>query len=146
MLTCVRVCLCVCVLCVSMFLFLLVDLLVGTYYHEEGKYKAAVHCYNAAIEINSKCHEAYYNRAKAYGQLKMFKDALQDFTSVIDLKPNDLECHVKQGKYLILVGGDSNLGRAVRTLTRALVLKPQCGEAYLHRGTAYEKYVAYLLL
>jgi tetratricopeptide (TPR) repeat protein len=48
--------------------------------------------YNRAIEINKDRHEAFSKKAYAYMEYKLLDDAIENFTTCLEISPSDPEC------------------------------------------------------
>ena len=64
----------------------------------------------------------YVNRAECYIQLKKFKEALEDANRCIQLKPDMIDGHLRQGFALL---GQTNKKSALASFQNALKLKPK---------------------
>lgn len=59
----------------------------------EGKYKESLEFYNKAIAINSSSEKCIYNRATVYLNLKMYENAIIDYTFLIEKNTKELDVY-----------------------------------------------------
>ena len=57
----------------------------GNEYSSKGDYKAAIECYNMAVEFDAKNLFIYGARAYAFQQLKQYREAIEDFNKTVEL-------------------------------------------------------------
>ena len=115
---------------------------------EQGEYDQAIADFTAAIELNPRLAEAYYNRGvvfyveaeggydrgvEHYGQGE-YEHAITDFTSAIELNPQYAEAYRYRGLAYV---GRREYDQAISDYTDAIVLNPQDAEAYRYRGHVY---------
>jgi tetratricopeptide (TPR) repeat protein len=61
----------------------------GRFWQEKGeKTKAAIRCYNKAIDFDAKCVNAYVGRGTCYMEEERFEQALKDLNRAKDLQPD----------------------------------------------------------
>lgn len=61
---------------------------MGNVKYHEFNLTAALHLYNNAIKARPDYRDALYMRAATHGELRNYKDALQDYTRVLELDPS----------------------------------------------------------
>ncbi|KAF5427726.1 Tetratricopeptide (TPR) repeat, partial [Candidatus Methanophagaceae archaeon] len=87
-----------------------------------------------AIELNPKYVMAYYNRGNAYGKLKQYEEAIEDYSKAIELDPNDAEAYNNRGTAYDEL---QHQEEAIGDYSKAIELDPNDAEAYNNRGNAY---------
>ena len=90
--------------------------------------------YTAALELDPELVEAYFNRARAYGEKGELDLAIADCDKAIDLDPNLAEpynnravAYAKMGQY----------DQAIADLTSAINIDPSCEMCHCNRGYCY---------
>jgi tetratricopeptide (TPR) repeat protein len=77
---------------------------------------------------------AYNNRGVAYASLGNYRQAIEDFNRVIEIKPDYAETYLNRGLAYDDLG---NYRQAIEDFNRVIEIKPGFAEAYLNRGLAY---------
>ena len=95
------------------------------------KYDDAVRDFDAAIKLNPKNAEAFYNRGLANGKLGKYDAAIDDYGEAIRLNPKDAEAPFNRGLAYMRV--DKN-DFAARDFTEVIGLQPKHTDAYVYRG------------
>lgn len=98
---------------------------------ETGKYADAVKWFNASLNLNSKNPQAFLGRARAYGELKMYRLAYANLDSVLYLTPFDPLFHVYRGRYKTMQGLYVD---ASNEFKKALTLDSNCAAAYAEKS------------
>ncbi len=89
--------------------------------------------------------QVYLSRGKAYAEIARYREAVDDLTQAVAMDPNNPEVLYELSRATLLLtvtspgqgmdqAGQRNLMQALQTLTHAIELKPEYGEAYLMRG------------
>ena len=68
----------------------------GLQLQREGKYKEAISAFNKAIEHNPK-YMHFFHRGRAYMALKQYRNAINDFSTVINLNPSIINAYFYRG-------------------------------------------------
>ena len=68
----------------------------GLQLQRDGKYKEAISAFNKAIEHNPK-YMHFYQRGRAYKALKQYRNAINDFSTVINLNPSIRSAYFNRG-------------------------------------------------
>lgn len=98
-------------------------------------YEAAVADYTTVIDLSGNNQsKAYFNRGLAYYELGQIGNAIEDFSQVITLHPQDAEAYYKRGLAYYDI---REYGKAIEDYNRVLQLQPQDNYAYHSRGLAY---------
>ncbi|MEO8097690.1 MAG: tetratricopeptide repeat protein [Acidobacteriota bacterium] len=100
-----------------------------------GKYEHAVELFTEALSIDPASWNAYYQRAGARVSLNAFQDALADFQTALQIKPDLLEARTGLAAVYSAKG---DYRRAIDELTKTIDAKPSV-DAYYHRGEAYAR-------
>ena len=69
---------------------------IGLQLQREGKYKEAISTFNKAIAHNPK-YMHFFQRGRAYKALKQYKNAINDFSTVINLNPSIRNAYFYRG-------------------------------------------------
>jgi len=77
---------------------------------------------------------AYYNRGKEHEGREEFNDAITDYTSAIEIRPNFFESFRNRGVAYYRIG---EYDKAIADETKAIDLKPDDATAHYDRGTVY---------
>lgn len=119
---------------------------LGNNSFEEAQYDDALRYYTSAIELlqgqgKFNLINTHYNRGLAYLKMEGYESAIDDFTRVIQMNPNDSRAYFNRGNALAL----TNLHeRAIDDYSRAIELDPDKAYLYYSRGLTYqEKGVSY---
>lgn len=82
----------------------------GVKCQRKGWYETAVQCFSKVIEGKSEYYNessSYYRRAECYQALKQYEKAVEDFSSVIELNPNDYDAYSSRSFVYRLLGKTS---------------------------------------
>lgn len=114
---------------------------------EDGRFKQAVPCFDSALKLDPKDHEALGMRALCYSQLKDKKHYQADLKALKELNPataQALEAQVKAGgnvsataRYLKLgdrLAADDKVDLALEQYEKAITLEPRDPSAYIRKG------------
>ncbi len=80
--------------------------------------------------------DAYYERALVNAHLKLYDEAISDFTRTVELNPDDAPAYNNRG--LAYARGIKEYRKAIADFTRAVEIDPDFAEAYDNRGIAYQ--------
>ena len=95
---------------------------------------------NQIIEKDAGNPEAYMIRATSYAKLRNFEQAVKDYTSVLNIVPNDSQALGYRGlAYTFLEKYED----AINDYDRAIDLKPDHIEAYFNRGSLFNNMERY---
>ncbi len=113
----------------------------GNLTFEEKEYENAAMYYTRAIEDlegskNSNLVTAHYNRGLAYLKEGNYDRAIDDFTVVVQLTPNDDRAYYNRGNALALKNFHE---RAINDYSQAIELSPEKAYLYYSRGLAYQE-------
>ncbi len=104
---------------------------------QDGQYtdpNRAKDYWDKAITANPKMAEAYNNRGLAYYNLKLYQQAINDFSQAIRIKPQYAEAHNNLGNTYYAMNQHQ---KAEAEFTRSLQIKPKYAKAHLNRGLVY---------
>jgi len=106
----------------------------GRAYASLKKHEMAISDFSTSISLNSSDPEPYQFRGKTYVLLQQFDDkAIQDYSSVINLSPNDASAYLNRA----LVYRDKQPDLAIQDYTSAIRLNSSDTPAYISRGAVY---------
>src|SRR5688572_12956808 len=94
----------------------------------------AIADYDAAIRINPKFVDAFFNRGNAWGTKGDPDRAIADYDAVLRLAPKDPATHIARAVELMVKG---DYARAAAGYDTAIALDPKSGTALMGRGRAY---------
>jgi len=98
----------------------------------KSEFPKVVEDYNQAIALNPNLLEAYLNRADIYkNYIGDFEAAIADYRKIIELEPNRVEPYINLANIYFM---SSKLEESLAELEKALLLNPDCPEAYCGRG------------
>jgi Tfp pilus assembly protein PilF len=90
--------------------------------------------WDRAIAVNPKQAEAYNNRGLAFYNLKLYQQAIEDFSQALRLKPQYAEALSNRGNAYYAM---DQYAKAETDLNQSLQLKPKYSKAHLNRGLVY---------
>jgi tetratricopeptide (TPR) repeat protein len=99
-----------------------------------------------AIKVDPFDLTTYYIRGDIYfNTLDWRKDAIDDFTKIVEINPKDAKAYNARG-LAYSHDTEDRVEKAIADFTRAIEINPKYAEAYINRGHAYSwlsKYYAY---
>ena len=104
---------------------------------KDGKYtdpNKAKGYWDRAIAANPKVAEAYNNRGLAFYNLKLYQEAIKDFSQAIRMKPKYAEAFNNRGNAYYEL---DQYEKARVDFVRSLELKPKYSKAHMNRGLVY---------
>src|SRR5262245_27322103 len=104
----------------------------GLMYYEQGRYRRALAAFDEAVREQPSA-AAYANRGTTRIRLGDTAGAIADFTSALQLTPNDSEILFNRGNARLVAGDPRG---AVTDFTRAVELRPDFPLAIFNRGIA----------
>lgn len=90
--------------------------------------------WDKAIAANPKQAEAYNNRGLAFYNLKLYQQAIEDFSQALRIKPQYAEALNNRGNAYYAM---DQYEKAEADLNQSLQLKPRYSKAHLNRGLVY---------
>jgi len=130
----------------------------GDVREEKGEYGLAVTEYTRAIKADAGYFPGYYNRGRLFIKLELYREAIEDFSAALGLRPDSLEAlyhraiddfnefiamHPDRAEGYnrrgVALARKNELEKAVRDFTRSMELNPYFVEAYRNRSWAYDK-------
>ena len=100
------------------------------------KNKLAAQYYANALRLNPKSIEALYDRGLFYQDNQEFNKAIEDYTAILKIDPNNKDAHYNLG-YIHLVYLKV-YEQAIKHFTDAIRCDPYFVQAYYNRGLCYE--------
>ena len=104
---------------------------------KDGQYtdpKTARGYWDRAIAANPKVPEAYNNRGLAFYNLKLYQEAIKDFSQSIRMKPKYAEAYNNRGNAYYEL---DQYEKARADFDQSIQIKPRYSKAHLNRGLAY---------
>lgn len=111
----------------------------GDEYFYNGKYDSAINLYTRAISADPKSYEAFFSRASAFAQKKLYNAAIPDYTAAIQFAPPDSTEWIS-GLYAergIAYENKSSNDSAFLDFEKALSIDPSFLKIYIHRGNLF---------
>jgi Uma2 family endonuclease/regulator of sirC expression with transglutaminase-like and TPR domain len=99
-----------------------------------GRYEEAIASYDRALEINSKAHQAWYNRGLALGNLDCHAEAFASFNKALKINPNNHDAWYNRGLELGILG---YIEEAIDSFNKALEIKPDEPETWYKKAYCY---------
>ena len=99
-----------------------------------GYWQNSITLYDHALKITDYNWLIYNNRSIAYNVLGNYKQAIDDCSRAIEIKPDFAEAYTNRG---IAYFGLGNHEQAIEDYDRAIEIKPDLAEAYFRRGVYY---------
>ena len=112
------------------------DFFKGIQFNNNGELLLAFNYFSNAIRTAPDFSTAYYERGIVNGRLNKFDRAVEDFSRVIELDPDDVFAYNNRG--LARARGLKKYNEAIADFTKAVELDPQFAGAYDNRGIAYQ--------
>ena len=103
---------------------------------DRGDSDAAIDLCVKAIDLDSNCAEAYYNRGNAHDEKEEYDLAIADYSKAIELDPGDAEAYYNRGN---AHDEKEEYDLAIADYSKAIELAPDDAEAYYNRGNARDK-------
>ena len=93
--------------------------------------------YTKAIQLNPNFAATYVNLGVAYRTLGQFDLAIESYTTMIGLAPNDVDASEAYNNRGLVYFHKSNFDLAMQDFNRAIKLQPKLVTAYVNRAAAY---------
>jgi tetratricopeptide (TPR) repeat protein len=90
--------------------------------------------YDHTLKVTDNNYLAYHNRGAAYNGLGNYKQAIEDYSVGIEIKPYLADAYIGRG---FAYDGLGNYKQAIEDYSRAIEITSGSVEAYTNRGTAY---------
>jgi len=106
---------------------------LGMKHYQEGRYRTSIDYFSRALLSNPANAELYYLRADAKSKLKKNKEAIDDYSKAIKLKP-EMKYYLGRGlTYLTIL----DFKGAINDFDEAVTLDSTNSELYFNRGYSY---------
>ena len=109
---------------------------LGVLLQIKGDVQNAILCFNAALQLQPNCPEAYYNLGNALKEQGDLDAAIAAYNTALQLKPKYPEAHNNLGNALKVQG---NLDAAIAAYNTAIKLKPNNPGAHNNLGNALKE-------
>jgi tetratricopeptide (TPR) repeat protein len=106
----------------------------GVAWYEKGDFDRAIADFSAAVELNPKYADGFYNRGIAWSAKGDLARAIADFSAAIRIEPRHARAFNNRGDLLDRTGA---FDRAIADYDAAIRIKPDYAVAYLNRGNAW---------
>ena len=106
---------------------------MGMKHYQEGRYRTALEYFTEALMSDPANAELYYLRASAKAKLKMKKEAIDDYTKAIKLKP-EMKFFLERGLTYIAM---FEFRRAINDFDEAVKIDSTNSELFFNRGYSY---------
>ncbi|HNW39539.1 MAG TPA: hypothetical protein PL125_00195 [Candidatus Omnitrophota bacterium] len=113
----------------------------GMAYYQAAMYEKAAEKFSKSIDLEPS-YGAYLYRGQAYCFIKLYDQAISDFTEAIHINSNDVAAYAERGNAYALKGW---YNQAFYDLNQAISMKPDDGLSYLYRAKAYYETQEYKL-
>jgi tetratricopeptide (TPR) repeat protein len=84
----------------------------------------------------SQCAYDYYVNALDKSKSRDYKDAIRDYTKVLEMSPQHTQAYVERGYCKIQLGKDKS---AIADFNKAIMISPDDADAFYYRGLAHIK-------
>ena len=99
-----------------------------------GYWHNSITLWNHTLKVTDYNWLAYNNRGNAYSDFGNYKQAIEDFARVIEIKPGSADAYYKRGVAYAHFG---NYKQAIEDFGRVVEIKPDFLDAYYNRGFVY---------
>ena len=122
--------------------------LLGDEHYKKGEYEEAIENYNHALELDLNNLSALYYRGLCLIKIKMFEASIEDFTRLIQLKPDFIQSYFYRGNAELLIHTYVQIKKAIDDYTIVINHDPANGGAFFARGYCFlllkQEYPAFL--
>jgi tetratricopeptide (TPR) repeat protein len=99
-----------------------------------GYWQNSFTLYDHTLKVTDDNWLIYNNRGNAYAGLGNYRQAIEDYSMAIEIRPGYADAYNNRGNAYNVLG---NYRQAIEDLNRAIEIKPILSEAYNNRGGAY---------
>ncbi len=100
----------------------------------QGDLDGAIAYLTGAITLDDEQEDVYYYRGIFSMQANKMKDAIADFSQILQMNPQNVAAYANRGKAFRILG---NLGSALNDYSEAIRIKPNSADFYYGRGKVY---------
>ena len=100
-----------------------------------GYWQNSITLFGHALKVADNNGLAYYNRGMAYHVLGNYRQAIDDYSKMIEIKPFYEDAYNNRGIAYKSLG---NYKQAIDDYSKAIKIKPDFADAYNNRGNAYK--------
>jgi protein O-mannosyl-transferase len=101
-----------------------------------GYWQDSITLLDHALIVTDYNWHVYNGRGVAYADLGNYRQAIDDFSRTIEIKPGFADAYKNRGAAYVALG---NHRQAIEDLNRAIEIKPGFADAYFNRGVVYLK-------
>jgi len=101
---------------------------------QEGSWRDAIRCFQAALRIDLECAQAHLGLGVAYWHLGRTDEAIFEYRTALRLEPSSAEAHFGLG---VAYRQQGRLEEAIQEYLAALRLNPVYAQAHYNLGVAY---------
>jgi len=112
----------------------------GSYFNLTGDTQRELRDYSRALSLLSTNISARYNKAQAFGKLKLYDKALREYSQALKLDPNDASIYISRA---YLHEKMESYKKALQDFSQAIKIEPNDVETIWYRGFMYEKLELY---
>ncbi len=109
----------------------------GFWYNKVGKYKQGLADANAGIAIDPKDYKLWDNRGVSHQNLKLYKEAVEDYTTSISLHDNNTVPLINRG--ILYTDKLNEYDKGIADFKKLLAFNPAHYDAMCNMGVAYIK-------
>ncbi len=99
-----------------------------------GYWENSITLFDHTLKVTDDNSLIYNNRGNEYDDSGNYKQAVEDYSKAIAIKPHLAEAYYNRGNVYNRLG---NYGQAIEDYIRAIEIKPDFAEAYYNRSVAY---------
>ena len=108
--------------------------MIAQIYHSKNHLQLALDSYNKAILLDNSIQDIFYLRGSVYLGLRNYENSIQDFTTAINLSPNDFNNYFYRALTFDNAGQVQN---AISDYSKAINISSQNYKAFYNRGRLY---------
>lgn len=110
---------------------------------EAGRPDDAVAEYTSAIVLDAECFEGYFHRARAYVELRRYKEAIDDLSRLLDVNPAAIATRYLRGKAFEatdnFAGAAADFSVVIENYDPRHLDKEKLADSHLRRGNCLEE-------
>jgi protein O-mannosyl-transferase len=103
-------------------------------WRQVGYWQNSITLFDHTLKVTDRNWLIYNNRGASHSSLGNYRQAIEDFSAAIGIKPDYAESYFNRGT---AYSGIGNYGQAIEDYNRAIGIKQNSAEVYVGRGIAY---------